>query len=43
MKRIFIAIAFLAFFAFQLAAQAVTSVTDISVLVIYLSMKPEDN
>lgn len=39
MKRIFIAIAFLAFFAFQLAAQAVTSVTDISVLVTNMSVQ----
>lgn len=39
MKRIYIAIAFLAFFAFQLAAQAVTSVTDISVLVTNMSVQ----
>ena len=39
MKRIYIAIAFLAFFAFQLAAQAVTAVTDISVLVTNMSVQ----
>ena len=39
MKRIYIAVAFLAFFAFQLAAQAVTAVTDISVLVTNMSVQ----
>ena len=39
MKRIYLAFIFIAFFVFELTAQAVTAVTDISVLVTNMSVQ----